>query len=85
LYDSNQKTIYIGQKLKTFQRNISIIKIKKRTAWRIMRIIEIENSKRKKATESKALIEKKKEVIQEVTVQVEEIRRKRKRKIKSCC
>jgi DNA mismatch repair protein MutS2 len=37
----------------------------KRTAWRFMRIIEIENSKRKKATikESKAIIEKKKEVI----------------------
>jgi DNA mismatch repair protein MutS2 len=78
LYDSNQKTIYIIKK-KIYQRNISINK--KRTAWRIMRIIEIENSKRKKATikESKALL-RRKEVIQEVTVQVEEIRKEKKEK-----
>jgi DNA mismatch repair protein MutS2 len=46
-----------------------------------MRIIEIENSKRKKSYHQgvKGIIEKKK-VIQEVTVQVEEIRKERKRK-----
>jgi DNA mismatch repair protein MutS2 len=48
LYDSNQKTIYIGQKIEDIS-DISIIK-NKRTAWQFMRIIEIENSKRKKAT-----------------------------------
>jgi DNA mismatch repair protein MutS2 len=46
-----------------------------------MRIIEIENSKRKKSYHQgvKGIIEKKK-VIQEVTVQVEEIRKERKEK-----
>jgi len=47
-----------------------------------LKIIEIENSKRKKATpkEAKAIIEKKKEVIAEVSVQVEEIRKEKKEK-----
>jgi DNA mismatch repair protein MutS2 len=41
-----------------------------------LKIIEIENSKRKKATpkETKAIIEKKKEILKEVEVKVEEIR-----------
>ena len=47
-----------------------------------MKIIEIENSKRKKVTpkETKALIEQKKVVIEEVTVKVEEIRKEKKEK-----
>ena len=82
LYDSNQKTIYIGQKIEDISEKYFNNKNKKELLGEFLRIIEIENSKRKKATikESKALIEKKKEVIQEVTVQVEEIRKEKKEK-----
>ncbi|MFV8352954.1 endonuclease MutS2 [Flavobacterium sp. XS2P14] len=82
LYDSNQKTIYIGQKIEDISEKYFNNKNKKELLGEFMRIIEIENSKRKKATikESKAIIEKKKEVIQEVTVQVEEIRKEKKEK-----
>ncbi|MFV8364151.1 endonuclease MutS2 [Flavobacterium sp. ZT3P35] len=82
LYDSNQKTIYIGQKIEDISEKYFNNKNKKELLCEFMRIIEIENSKRKKATikESKAIIEKKKEVIQEVTVQVEEIRKEKKEK-----
>ncbi|MGO4903894.1 endonuclease MutS2 [Flavobacterium sp. W20_MBD1_R3] len=82
LYDSNQKTIYIGQKIEDISEKYFNNKNKKELLGEFLKIIEIENSKRRKATtkESKALIEKKKEVIQEVTVQVEEIRKEKKEK-----
>ena len=82
LYDSNQKTIYIGQKIEDISEKYFNNKNKKELLGEFLKIIEIENSKRKKATtkETKALIEKKKEVIQEVTVQVEEIRKEKKEK-----
>ncbi len=82
LYDSNQKTIYIGQKIEDISEKYFNNKNKKELLGEFLKIIEIENSKRKKATtkESKALIEKKKEVIEEVTVQVEEIRKEKKEK-----
>lgn len=82
LYDSNQKTIYIGQKIEDISEKYFNNKNKKELLGEFLKIIEIENSKRKKATtkEAKALIEKKKEVIQEVTVQVEEIRKEKKEK-----
>ncbi len=82
LYDSNQKTIYIGQKIEDISEKYFNNKNKKELLGEFMRIIEIENSKRKKAStkETKALIEKKKEVIQEVSVQVEEIRQEKKEK-----
>ncbi|RTY75249.1 DNA mismatch repair protein MutS [Flavobacterium sp. ZB4P23] len=82
LYDSNQKTIYIGQKIEDISEKYFNNKNKKELLGEFLKIIEIENSKRKKVTvkETKALIEKKKEVIQEVTVQVEEIRKEKKEK-----
>ncbi|WP_158729782.1 MULTISPECIES: endonuclease MutS2 [unclassified Flavobacterium] len=82
LYDSNQKTIYIGQKIEDISEKYFNNKNKKELLGEFLKIIEIENSKRKKATakETKAQIEKKKEVIQEVTVQVEEIRKEKKEK-----
>ena len=82
LYDSNQKTIYIGQKIEDISEKYFNNKNKKELLGEFLKIIEIENSKRKKATtkESKALIEKKKEIIEEVTVQVEEIRKEKKDK-----
>jgi DNA mismatch repair protein MutS2 len=80
LYDSNQKTIYIGQKIEDISEKYFNNKNKKELIGEFLKIIEIENSKRKKATakESKAQLEKKKEIIEEVTVQVEEIRKEKK-------
>lgn len=82
LYDSNQKTIYIGQKIEDIAEKYFNNKNKKDLIGEFLKIIEIENSKRKKATpkEAKAIIAKKKEVIQEVTVHVEEIRKEKKEK-----
>ena len=82
LYDSNQKTIYIGQKIEDIAEKYFNNKSKKDLIGEFLKIIEIENSKRKKATpkETKALIEQKKVVIEEVTVKVEEIRKEKKEK-----
>jgi DNA mismatch repair protein MutS2 len=82
LYDSNQKTIYIGQKIESIADNYFNNKNKKDLIGEFLKIIEIENSKRKKATpkESKAIVEKKKEVIKEIEVKVEEIRVAKKEK-----
>jgi DNA mismatch repair protein MutS2 len=82
LYDSNQKTIYIGQKIETIAQNYFNNKNKKNLIAEFLKIIEIENSKRIKATpkEAKAIIEKKKEVVKEIKVKVEEIRVAKKEK-----
>jgi DNA mismatch repair protein MutS2 len=82
LYDSNQKTIYIGQKIVSIAENYFNNKNKKDLIGEFLKIIEIENSKRIKATpkEIKAIIEKKKEVIKEIEVKVEEIRIEKKEK-----
>ncbi len=82
LYDSNQKTIYIGQKIEDIAEKYFNNKNKKDLIGEFLKVIEIENSKRKKATpkEAKAIIEKKKEVIEEVIVHVEEIRKEKKEK-----
>jgi DNA mismatch repair protein MutS2 len=82
LYDSNQKTIYIGQKIESIAQNYFNNKNKKDLIGEFLKIIEIENSKRIKATpkEAKAIIEKKKEVVKEIEVKVEEIRVAKKEK-----
>ena len=82
LYDSNQKTIYIGQKIEDIAEKYFNNKNKKDLIGEFLKIIEIENSKRKKASakETKVIAEKKKEVIKEVAVQVEEIRAEKKAK-----
>jgi DNA mismatch repair protein MutS2 len=82
LYDSNQKTIYIGQKIEDIASNYFNNKSKKDLIADFLKIIEIENSKRKKATpkEIKAIVEKKKEVIKEIEIKVEEIRVAKKEK-----
>ena len=82
LYDSNQKSIYIGQKIEDISEKYFNNKDKKLLIGEFLKLVEIENSKRKKATakEVKVKEEKKKEVIKEVTVQVEEIRKEKKEK-----
>ena len=76
LYDSKQKTIYIGQKIEDIAEKYFNSKNKKELIGDFLKIIEIENSKRKKvsAKEAKIITEKKKEIIKEVEVKVEEIR-----------
>ena len=82
LYDSNQKTIYIGQKIEDIAQKYFNTKNKKDLIGEFLKIIEIENSKRIKATpkEIKAIVEKKKEVVKEIEVKVEEIRVAKKEK-----
>lgn len=82
LYDSNQKTIYIGQKIEDISEKYFNNKNKKELIGEFLKIIEIENSKRKKisAKEAKVITEKKKEIIKEVEVKVEEIRAIKKEK-----
>ena len=85
LYDSNQKTIYLGQKIDALADQYFNSKNKKVVIAEFLKIIEIEVSKRKKATpiEKKAIVAKKMEVLKEVEVKVEEIRiEKKEKKIK---
>ncbi len=82
LYDSNQKVIYLGQKIEDLAGKYFNNKNKKDLIGEFLKVIEIENSKRIKTTakEEKAIVQKKKEIIQEVTLQVEEIRVEKKEK-----
>lgn len=82
LYDSNQKVIYMGQKIDDIAEKYFNNKNKKELIGEFMKLIEIENSKRKKATVKETIAKevKKKEIIQEVILQVEEIRQEKKEK-----
>ncbi len=86
LYDANQRLIYIGQKLDDASEKYFNNKDKKVLIGELLKIVEIENSKRKKAT-AKEIKEKevaKKEIVMEVSVKVEEIRKvKKEKKIKA--
>ncbi len=86
LYDSNQKIIYLGQKVEDLADKYFNNKNKKELIGDLLRIVEIENSKRKVATpkEAKVKIAAKKELIKEVTEKIEEIRvEKKEKKIKA--
>lgn len=82
LYDSNQKIIYIGQKIEDIAQKYFNTKNKKELIGEFLKIVEVENSKRKKASakEISAKQVKKIEVLNEVTAQVEEIRVAKKEK-----
>ncbi|RZJ67304.1 MAG: DNA mismatch repair protein MutS [Flavobacterium sp.] len=84
LYDSNQKTIYLGQKVEDMADKYFSNKDKKLLIGEFLKMVEIENSKRKKVApkEKKVEEQKKKEIIQEVKVVVEEIRQEKKEKKK---
>lgn len=82
LYDANQKLIYLGQRLDEMSDKYFNNKNKKELIGEFLKMVEIENSKRKKATPKE---QKQKEVIQkqvqaEVKVKVEEIRQEKKEK-----
>ncbi|HNP33175.1 MAG TPA: DNA mismatch repair protein MutS [Flavobacterium sp.] len=86
LYDANQRLIYLGQKIDDISERYFNNKDKKVLIGEFLKMVEIENSKRKKATvkekKEKEIIQKK--VIEEVKVKVEEIRvAKKEKKIKA--
>ena len=86
LYDSNQKLIYIGQKFENIAENYFNNKNKKELIGEFLKIVEMENSKRRKASIKEVSIKKDKEkaIIKEVEVKVEEIRiAKKEKKLKA--
>lgn len=86
LYDANQRLIYVGQKVDDLADKYFNNKDKKVLIGEFLKLIEIENSKRKKATvkekKEKEIIQK--QIVAEVTVKVEEIRQvKKEKKVKA--
>lgn len=82
LYDANQRLIYMGQKIDDISEKYFNSKNKKELIGEFLKMVEIENSKRKKATpkekKQKEIVQK--QVIAEVQVKVEEIRQEKKEK-----
>jgi DNA mismatch repair protein MutS2 len=82
LYDANQRLVYLGQKIDDISEKYFNNKNKKDLIGEFLKMVEIENSKRKKLTvkekKVKEVIEK--QVIEEVQVRVEEIRKEKKEK-----
>lgn len=82
LYDANQRLIYLGQKIDDLSTKYFQNKDKKVLIGELLKIVEIENSKRKKnsAKEQSIEVKKQKEVLKEVQEKVEEIRTVKKEK-----
>ena len=82
LYDSNQKIIYIGQKIEDIAEKYFNNKNKKELIGEFLKVIEIENSKRKKASDKEihAKVVLKNVITKEVEVKVEAIRKEKKEK-----
>ena len=82
LYDANQRLIYIGQKIDDLSEKYFNNKDKKVLIGEFLKMVEIENSKRKKLTvkEKKEQTVVQKKIVEEVKVKVEEIRKVKKEK-----
>lgn len=82
LYDSNQRLIYMGQKIDDIAEKYFNNKDKKTLIGDFLKVVEIENSKRKKISAKERKIKEVvvKQVIAEVNVKVEEIRTEKKEK-----
>lgn len=80
LYDSNQRLIYMGQKVNDLSEKYFSNKNKKELIGEFLKFVEIENSKRKKESAKNRKIQKAKEkkVQQEVKKEVAVIRKKKK-------
>ena len=80
LYDSNQRMIYLGQKIDEISEKYFNNKRKKELIGEFLKIVEVENSKRKKQTKKQRQVEKavEKKIVQEVEKKVEVIREKKK-------
>ena len=82
LYDSNQRLIYLGQKINDIAEKYFENKQKKALMDELFKLVQIENSKRKKVTikQKKVIKAKEKQVKQEVEKVVTVIRKKKKAK-----
>ncbi|WP_103865622.1 DNA mismatch repair protein MutS [Aquimarina sp. I32.4] len=80
LYDSNQRMIYLGHKVDDLSEKYFNNKRKKELINEFIKIVEVENSKRKKQSAKQRTAEKAKEkkVIKEVQEKVQVIRKKKK-------
>ena len=80
LYDSNQRLIYFGKKISDISERYFDNKRKKELISEFMRIIEMENSKRKKLPkkEMQEKKQKEKQIIAEVSKKIQKIRVKKK-------
>ncbi len=80
LYDSNQRMIYLGQKIDELNERYFNNKKKRELINEFIKIVEVENSKRKKQSAKQRNIEKAKEqkVVKEVAEKVKLIREKKK-------
>ncbi|WP_179018876.1 endonuclease MutS2 [Winogradskyella forsetii] len=80
LYDSNQRLIYLGQKVNDISEKYFEDKKKRELMAELFRLVQIENSKRKKVSAKQKRAEKHKErqVKQEAEKKVEVIRQKKK-------
>lgn len=81
LYDSNQKLIYLGKKIDTLAENFLNNKKKKQLIDEFLKIVAVENSKKKKDPPKvkKEVKAKEKEIEKEVTQKVAVIREKKKK------
>ncbi len=84
LYDTNQRLIYLGQKLDDLSEKYFNNKDKKTLIGELIKTVEIENSKRKKLApkEKKQKQIQEKKLVKEVEVQVEQIREQKKQERK---
>ncbi len=82
LYDSNQRLIYLGNKINDLSEKYFDNKRKNELIGEFLKIVEMENSKRKKLTAKEKKVEKTKEkkVKEEAEIKVEVIRKKKKEK-----
>ena len=82
LFDSNQRLIYLGQKIDTIAENYNNNKQKRALIAEFFRIVQIENSKRKKVTpkEKKEIKSKEERVKKEVEKKITIIRKEKKEK-----
>ncbi|MCK7590953.1 DNA mismatch repair protein MutS [Subsaxibacter sp. CAU 1640] len=80
LYDSNQRLIYLGQKMNDLAENYFENKRKRELMDELFKLVQIENSKRKKISAKQMKVQKAKEqqVIKEAEKKVEVIRQKKK-------
>lgn len=80
LYDANQRLIYLGQKVNDLSEKYFNNKKKKELIGELLKIVEIENSKRKKedAREQKKKKAKERQLKQEVQKKIQPIREKKK-------
>ena len=83
LYDSNQRLIYLGQKINDLSEKFFENKQKKTLMDELFKLVQIENSKRKKVTvKEKKVIKAKEEAVKQEAEKVVEVIREKKKEAK---